>query len=142
MQDLKLIKDKYNSGELEEIKGQLVHFLRQNRDAFWKFREREMKIWQKDINPFICLKLFILEKKTIDFKSEMLSQIDAIRREVESRGQGLSPTEVNRIKEEWTRNNAASWRAHRILEIIYILNQNREMFLQVLSEGREEGSAS
>lgn len=140
MHDIDRIKDKHEAGELEEIKGQLVHFLEQNRDSFWKFREREMKVWQKEINPFVCLKLFILEKKTIDFKSEMLSQVNEIRREVESRGQGLSPDEVNRIKEEWTRKNAASWRAHRILEVIYVINENRELFLRVLCEGKAQSN--
>jgi len=138
MRDIDKVKEKHLAGDLDEIKSQLEVFLSQNRDEFWRFREREMKLWQKDINPFVCLKLFILEKKTINFKSEMLSQIDEIRHEVESRGQGLSPEEVNRIKEDWAKKNAASWRAHRILEIIYVLNENRELYLRVLCEGKDQ----
>jgi hypothetical protein len=138
MREIDKIKEKHSAGELEDIRLQLENFLSQNRDAFWQFREREMKLWQKDINPFVCLKLFILEKKTINFRSEMLSQIEEMRHEVASRGHGLSPEQVNGIKEEWARKHAASWRAHRILEIIYVLNENRELFLRVLCEGKDQ----
>jgi hypothetical protein len=140
MRDIDKIKEKMKAGELEDVKIQLANFLSQQRDIFWKFREREMKLWQKDINPFVCLKLFILEKKTIDFKSEMMSQIEEIRREVESRGQGLGPDQVAKIKEDWAKKNAASWRAHRILEVIYVLNENREFFLRILCEGKDQSS--
>ncbi len=140
MQDLELIRKRHASGELDNIKEQLINFLSINRDEFWKFRENEIRVWKKDINPFVCLKLFILEKKTIDFKSEMISQVNEIRRDIESRGQGLSAAEVAKIKEEWTLKNAASWRAHRILEIIYILNSNRETFLRILCEGKDQSA--
>ena len=134
MQDLKAIREKHDSGELDEIKRQLVQFMCANREDFFRFREREIRAWQKDIDPFICLKLFILEKKTIDFRSEMKSQVEEIQKEVQRQLETDATANPQTIKQEWTKQHAASWRAHRIMEVIYVLNENKDFFLSTISD--------
>ncbi|MFH0919303.1 MAG: hypothetical protein V1913_02990 [Fibrobacterota bacterium] len=133
MHDLNALKAKHDAGELEEIKQQLKQFICANRADFFRFREREIRSWRKEIDLFICLKLFILEKKTIDFRSEMQSQIAEIEREVQRRLQTDACANPQAIKQEWTKRNAASWRAHRIMELIFVLNADRELFLNLVS---------
>ncbi|MBL8026625.1 MAG: hypothetical protein JNL74_09450 [Fibrobacteres bacterium] len=132
MTDIDSIKEKYERGELDSIKNQLLHFICLHYNDFTSFIEKEKSIWGKPVELFTSLRLFILDRKTIDFKSEMLSQVDEINREIEAKGCGCDPAMAKTIKADWLRLHAASWRAHRILEIIYVLNRNRAYFLEVL----------
>jgi hypothetical protein len=133
MTDIIDIKEKYNRGELDSIKEQLFHFICMNYNELFSFIEKEKKIWGKSIELFTSLRLFILDRRTIDFKSEMLSQVNEIHREIESKGCGCDPEGAKKAKSDWLAHHAASWRAHRILEIIYVLNKNRPYFLEVLN---------
>ena len=133
--ELESIREKHSNGSsfTEEIKNQLVSCLQRNKKEFFEFWDKEKKAWQKDIDAFTALKLFFLEKKTIDVRAEMFSQIEEMSKELDRRLKADPNADPNQIKLEWTRKNAASWRAHRILEIIYVLNDNREMFLGMIA---------
>jgi len=132
MREIDLIKEKHERGELDNIKFQLAAFVQKSRDNFFRFQERENKAWQKEIDLFTCLKLFILEKKTIDFQSEMQSQILEINSYVRQERQKDTQCDEGELKRSWTASRAASWRGHRILEIIFVLNQNRKQFLELI----------
>jgi hypothetical protein len=133
MTDIIDIQQKYDRGELSSIKEQLVHFICINYSDFFSFVEKEKRVWGKPVEIFTALRLFILDRKTIDFKSEMLSQVSEINREIELKGCGCDPEQTKKVKEDWLKLHAASWRAHRILEIIYVLNRNRSFFLDLLN---------
>ena len=132
MGEIDQIKEKHQKGLLETIKFQLAAFVQKNREDFHRFRKREIKAWQKEIDLFTCLKLFILEKKTIDFHSEMQSQIQEINSFVQTEQEKDAKRDVKELRKNWTASRAASWRGHRILEIIFVLTQNKDQFLDLI----------
>lgn len=134
MEEIRLIQEQHKNGGLDKLRPQLCDFLISHREDFRSFRDRETLAWGKTIEPFTCLKLYILEKKTINFQSDMQSQIAALRRALSDEARRNQALDIAQFKQEWTQANAASWRARRILEIIFVLNQDRNYFLSLLSE--------
>jgi hypothetical protein len=133
MREIDHIRVKHQQGFLDGIKAQLEEFLKRNRDDFLKFREREIRAWGKDIDLLNSLKLYILAKKTIDPRSEILSQIREINRHVDIHKKQNTGICESQLRQDWTVRHAASWRAHRTLEIIYILTQYQDRFLEIVS---------
>ncbi|OGJ86496.1 MAG: hypothetical protein A2487_18705 [Candidatus Raymondbacteria bacterium RifOxyC12_full_50_8] len=131
--ELESIRQRHQEGLSGEIKNQLVACLQKNIDEFAAFFKDEKKAWQKEIDVFTALKLYFLQKKTINVREEMNSQIEEMSKEIERRTKADPRADSNQIKLEWTKQNAAHWRAHRILEIIYVLNENRNLFMNMVA---------
>ncbi len=140
MTDLALIKERYDKGELEPIKLQLKHFICMNFNDFQFFLKKEQSIWGKPVELFTALRLYILDKKTIDFRSEMISQVNEINKELEVKGCSCNPEEAKKVKDEWLKVHAPAWRANRILEIIYVLNRNKNFFSELLKSGADDNT--
>jgi hypothetical protein len=130
--DIERIRRKHQNGVPEGLRTQLLNFLKENRGDFEAFRRAEQKAWGKPVEPFTCLKLYILHKKTICFREDLQSQIAEMNRAVETARRADRDINPASVKAEWTRTQAGSWRDRRILEIIYILDREKEMFLKLI----------
>ncbi len=128
MNELDLIKQKYNRGELDSLKLQIQNFLRKNRDKIAVFQKQQSNIWKRTFSVEDAIKYFILHHKTIDMIAEMREQVHKIEEDI-SQKKPFSLLEEARIKADWIRENAGVWRDNRVLEILYVFNKNPEIFL-------------
>lgn len=134
MNDLENIRKRYDAGDLDPIKQQLIHFICLHRGEFFDFLEKEERTWRKKIDLFVALRIFILDKRTLDFRADLASQSEDMRRDLDVRACGCDAETLQRMKTEWVRTHAGHWRANRVLEIIFVLNRNRDFFLKFLED--------
>lgn len=127
MDELNKIKSSYANGELEPILKQLEAFINCNKEQILRFKIQEEKNWNRPIDLATATKLFILHVRSIDSRAEMLDQINQINKELG--GSFQDPQAHNLLCINWVQKYAPIWRAFRVLAIIYVFDQNREMLL-------------
>ena len=135
MTELVKIRRSYESGELDSLKHQLISFVRTQREEIWKFREREERLWRKPVDLCTAAKLLLLQVRSIDFKAEMHDQIRAMR---EACGTDRQPGSDSALL-AWIQKHSPAWRGFRVLAIIYVFEQNRDMFLDLLQPSGRAG---
>lgn len=127
MDELNKIKISYAKGELSPILKQLENFISCNKEQILKFKIQEEKNWDRPLDLSTATKLFILHVRSIDSRAEMLDQISQINKDFENCFQDTQKQNIYCI--DWVKKYAPIWRAFRVLAIIYVFDQNRDMLL-------------
>lgn len=129
MDELDKVKLSYANGEFEPILKQLEVFIESNKEKILRFKKQEEHNWKRSLDLATATKLFILHVRSIDFNAEMQDQIHEINKTL-----GCCGDDQNQNSKciAWVQKFAPIWRAYRVLAIIYVFDQNREMLLSYL----------
>ncbi len=132
MPELEEIREKYERGELDSIKGDLELFISAHREQIAACRvEQERKGIVLEDDGLI--KYYILRHRSINPQREILDQLGEIQREKWIRGvqDGCSP-DPQQVAQEWSRQHSAAWRNHRLNEIVYVFERDKERYVRLL----------
>ncbi|NLE02692.1 MAG: hypothetical protein GX640_22735 [Fibrobacter sp.] len=131
MDEIEKVKVSYARGELEPLRQQLENFILTHRAQILQFKNEEEKNWAQELDLATAMKLFILKVRTIDIEAEMRDQIRAIKMEL---GENVDENEIHNSKcIDWIRKHGPSWRGYRVLAIIYVFDQNKDLMLSRLA---------
>lgn len=141
MSELEEIEQKYRRGELDPIKEDLERFLVAHREKIAACRaEQEGK--GNPLPDDALVKYYILRHRSINPRREIADQLDEIQKEKWIRGvHSGCPPDPQAVAEDWARQYSDGWRKHRLNEIIFVFEQEKERYLRLLQRP-ETGLAS
>ncbi len=134
MSELDEIREKYERGELGALKEDLERFITAHRAKIADCRAEQDRRGNP-LAPDALIKFYILRHRSINPRREITDQLDEIQREKWIRGvnTGYSP-DPQAVAEDWARQHSAAWRNHRLNEIIYVFEQEKERYVRLLSQ--------
>ncbi len=132
MSELDEIREKYEAGRLERLRGDLERFLLAHRSEIAAYRAAE-RARGVELDDAAAVKLFLLRQRTVNPQGDILEQLEEIRKEAWIRGvrEGRPPDEAA-VAQDWARCYSAGWRSHRLTTIVYVFEREKERFLQLL----------
>jgi hypothetical protein len=133
MSELEEIRERYESGRMEEIRSDLERFIRAHRDPILQFRDSNVARSMPPLTTELAIKLYILRHRSINPKREIQEQLQEITREKWIRGvqTGSSP-DPEAVASDWASKYSAGWRAHRVMSIVYVFEREKERYCQLL----------
>jgi hypothetical protein len=133
MSEIDEIRAKYDSGKLEPIRLDLERFIRAHKAEIRKFQDRNVAKKLPPLSDEVAIKLYILQHRSINPAREIREQLEEIQREKWIRGvqTGREP-DAQTVASEWSREHSAGWRAHRVTEIIYVFDREKERYVRLL----------
>ena len=133
MTELEEIQQKYEGGRLEHIKRDLECFIAAHRAEIEEFRQEPSKRGQAPLPEDVAIKFYILRHRSINAEAEIREQLEEIQREKWIRGirEGRAPDECQ-VAMDWARAHSAGWRAHRVTTIIYVLDREKQRYVDIL----------
>lgn len=134
MSELDEIREKFERGELNSIKEDLERFIVAHRakiSACGIEQERRGIPLADDA----LIKYYILRHRSINPGREICDQLDEIQKEkwIQGINTGRSP-DPQTVAGEWARQHSSAWRNHRLNEIIYVFEQDKARYIQLLSD--------
>ena len=81
MDEIGHIREKYDKGELDQIRRELEQFLVAHREKIRALQEKRFAGKTKQINPEVAVKLYILQHRSINPAREIREQLHEINRE-------------------------------------------------------------
>ncbi len=139
MDEIGHIREKYDKGELDQIRRDLEKFLVAHREKIRAIQEKKFSGKQKQLSPEVAVKLYILQHRSINPAREIREQLNEINREKWIHGEMLGrPPDSQEVARSWARKHAVGWRSHRVMEIVFVFDQEKEKYLQILSEASEK----
>ena len=139
MTEIDEIRAKYESGQLDNIKADLERFIIAHADEIDRYKRDQVERGLPEISDDTAIKFFIIQHRSINPEREILEQVAEIEREKWIQGvqTGKAP-DVQAVCQEWASKHSAGWRAHRVKIIVYVLERDKDRFLDVLrrSSGR------
>ena len=132
MSELDEIREKYERGELNSIKEDLSRFIVAHRSRIADCRTEQ----ERRGNPLAddaLIKYYILRHRSINPGREISDQLDEIQKEkwIQGINTGRSP-DPQTVAGEWARQHSAAWRKHRLNEIIFVFDQEKDQFVRLL----------
>ena len=120
------LKQEYESGKLDKIKGDLESFIKQ--------RDLEIKRFSAKLNiPIdVGLRWYVILSKTVNTANENLDQIAEMKKEIWYRREEGAKRPTEEIVKEWIIKHSDGWRSHRTMQVIYVYMQDRERYLSLL----------
>lgn len=132
MSEIEEIRRQYESGELDSIKEDLGRFILAHRSRILDYRsEQEQK--GLALPEEAAIKFYLLRYRSINPQREIREQLEEIQKEKWIRGiiQGCPPDEQS-VALEWARTHSAAWREHRVTTIVYVFEQEKEKYCNLL----------
>jgi hypothetical protein len=134
MSELDEIQEKYDRGDLDSIKEDLERFILAHRTGILECRVEQ----ERKGNPLAddaLIKYYFLRHRSINPRREITDQLDEIQKEKWIRGvnTGQSP-DPQRVAEEWAHQHSAAWRNHRLNEIVFVFEKDKERYVRLLSQ--------
>ena len=132
MSELDDIKANYDAGRLEGLRGDLERFLVSHREKIRLFAEEQAARGLK-IPRDSAVKFYILRLRSINPRREIQDQLEEIQREKWIRGvqTGRAP-DPQEVAADWAKRYSAMWREHRLTEIVYVFEREKERYLKIL----------
>lgn len=134
MSEIDEIRNRYESGQMEEIRSDLEGFIRAHRVQILRFRDENLAKSLPPLTDDVAIKLYILRQRSINPKREIQEQLHEISKEKWIRGvhAGRAP-DPETVAAEWSRQHSAGWRAHRVLSIVYVFEREKERYVRLLA---------
>ena len=132
MSELDDIRRQYESGQLDSIKEDLKHFICLHRSKILAYRaEQETK--GLSLPDDAAIKFYLLRYRSINPQREIREQLEEIQKEKWIRGvlTGCAPDD-QQVALEWARTHSAAWRQHRVTTIVYVFEQEKEYYCEML----------
>lgn len=123
---LEKLHREHTLGNLVELECSVEEFLINNAKEIVEYQS----LWkEKDLNVDIITsaKLFILKRKSIDFKREMRRQASEIRRFAEE-----SHMNIQKAFAKWSKKHAAEYRDDYVFTLTYILEAHRDKYTNLI----------
>ena len=135
MSELDEIREQYEQGRLEPLKGDLERFLCSHRERIRAFGV-EQTARGLDLPAESVVKFYILRQRSINPRREIQDQLEEIQREKWIRGiqSGCEP-DAQQVAADWARKYSGPWREHRLTTIVYVFEREKERFLKLLESG-------
>jgi hypothetical protein len=126
------IKANYDAGRLEGLRGDLERFLAAHREKIRVFAA-EQAARGLTIPKDAAVKFYILRLRSINPRREIQDQLEEIQREKWIRGinSGRSP-DPQEVANDWAKRYSAMWREHRLTEIVYVFEREKDRYLKIL----------
>ena len=121
----------YNHGDLEFLKEPLKRFFVSHRNELLEFNRRH----QADtVHPSLeaSVEEFIRERRSIDMEAEAQDQYKEIQKELWFVHENHPEIPDDKIKYDWIKKYAARWRAYYVSEILFVFEQNKSYYLELL----------
>lgn len=135
MDEIGHIREKYGKGTLEQIRKDLEGFLVAHRGKIREVREKSFARKKGRVSPELAVKLYILQHRSINPAREIREQLHEINREKWIHGEMLGhPPDDQAVARSWAKKHAVEWRSHRVMEIVFVFEQEKERFLRILEE--------
>jgi hypothetical protein len=126
------IRQQYESGQLDSIKDDLVHFICLHKSKILAYRDEQE---QKGLTlpDEAAIKFYLLRYRSINPQREIREQLEEIQKEKWIRGvlTGCAP-DAQQVALEWARTHSAAWRQHRVTTIVYVFEQEKERYCTML----------
>lgn len=133
MTEIDELERDYAAGRFAKILKDLEIFVRNNRDNILKFKDRMAKLKGAVLQDDLVLKMYIMQIRSINPSEEIRAQLGEIEREIWIRGETLGQAPDRKlVAREWCQRHAPGWRDHRVMEIIYVVDRNREALVRLL----------
>lgn len=134
MSEIEEIRQKYDSGRMDEIRVDLDRFIRAHRREILCLRDANVAKNLPPLTDETAIKLFILRHRSINPRREIQEQLQEISREKWIRGVQLGcPPDPEEVASEWARKHSAGWRAHRVMSIVYVFEREKERYVRLLN---------
>ena len=132
MSELDDIKANYDAGRLEGLRGDLERFLVAHREKIRVFAA-EQAARGLVIPQDSAVKFYILRLRSINPRREIQDQLEEIQREKWIRGiqTGRAP-DPQEVAADWAKRYSAMWREHRLTEIVYVFEREKDRYLKIL----------
>lgn len=127
------IRRRYEAGELETIRQDLDRFIQAHKGEISTYRDEQAR---KGLNlsDEAAVKFFILHHRSINPQREIRDQLEEIQKEKWIRGiQTGRPPDEQEVALDWARDHSADWRSHRVTEIVYVFEREKERYCRLLS---------
>lgn len=123
--EVKELEEAYQRGELDQIKKDLDIFLRTSAKQLANFQKKIERRFKKNIPIEDAIKIFILDQRSINTKTEIEEQLQSIKK--------ISKKEKTTVENAgylWAKKFSAYWRDHRTTSIIYVFHKNKSRYLK------------
>ena len=132
MSELDDIREQYEQGRFEALKGDLERFLCAHRDRIRVFAAEQAAKGLPAL-PDVVVKYYILRQRSINPRREIQDQLEEINREKWIRGiqSGCSP-DPQEVAVDWAKKFSATWREHRLTTIVYVFERDKDRYLKLL----------
>lgn len=132
MSEIDDIRRQYESGKLDSIKEDLSKFICAHRSRIEDYR-RDQEARGLSLPDEAAIKFYLLRYRSINPQSEIREQLEEIQKEKWIRGvlRGCPPDEQE-VALEWARTHSAAWREHRVTTIIYVFEQEKSRYCDML----------
>lgn len=132
MGELEDIQARYDSGQCEPIKADLVRFLEAHRVEIRRYQESRQKLGLAPVTDELAVRLFVIKHRSINAAREIQDQIEEIQREKWIQGIKLGrPPDAQAVAEEWTHLHSEGWRQHRVATILFVFEREKERYLEI-----------
>ena len=139
MDEIGHIREKYDKGELDQIRRDLEQFLVAHRERIRDLQQKKFAGKTKLVSPEVAVKLYILQHRSINPAREIREQLHEINREKWIHGEMLGrPPDSQAVARSWARKHAVGWRSHRVMEIVFVFDQEKKKYLKILEKGFEK----
>ena len=134
MSELADIRKKFNEGALDHIKKDLENFITMRREEILNYlNDFNKRNPTRQIDEELAIKFFILKTRTINAKQEITEQLREIEREKWIQGVKLqAPPNPVKVAEDWASKFSPGWRDHRVTIIVFIFDQDKQKYLNLL----------
>ena len=135
MTELEEIRERYERGELDPIKRDLVNFVRAKGAAIRKFKsDFNAKNPRTPLTDETAIKFYILKARSINPAGEIQEQLQEIEKEKWIRGEktGHAPDPYE-VATDWARKYSPGWRSHRVTTIIYVFERDKDAYIRLLN---------
>ncbi|HEX7896277.1 MAG TPA: hypothetical protein VF950_00760 [Planctomycetota bacterium] len=132
MSELDDIRANYDAGRLEGLRGDLERFLVAHREKIRVFAA-EQAARGLQVPQDAAVKFYILRLRSINPRREIQDQLEEIQREKWIRGinTGCAP-DPQEVATDWAKRYSAMWREHRLTEIVYVFEREKDRYLKIL----------
>jgi hypothetical protein len=125
--DHKILETKFSKGELDHVQKYLFSFVTEHRDEI-----RQIAHESQDKEALVNATRTLIEKRgSVHLPSEMAEQIKEINREIWYQGE-KGNQDKSQISEEWNQQYSLKWREGRKIELLFLINKNRESIFDLL----------
>lgn len=132
MSEVDEIRRRYEAGELDGIREDLMRFIEAHREAIASFQQQRAHLGNAPVTDELALKLYIIKQRSINPEREIREQLAEIEREKWIQGvQTGRPPDEKTVAREWAIRHGAAWRGHRVATIVFLLDAEREGFLRL-----------
>lgn len=135
MNEMNALKQEFSEGKYHSIPADLEFFIEKNRTQIRRFRD-EVLARMPGVKPTdaLALKWYVLQIRSINPVHEIREELTEIEQEIWIEGERTRRT-PDRLKvvREWCARHAPGWRDHRVLAIVYVLENDIGRYVGILN---------